>query len=50
MQRDYRTVGFEWDAGNRAKCRKHGITVDEIESLFRAGPVTVPDPTRMKSG
>ena len=30
-----RTVGgFDWDVGNRVKCRKHGVSTDEIESLF----------------
>jgi hypothetical protein len=27
-------VGFEWDSGNREKCRKHGVPMEEIESLF----------------
>lgn len=37
-------AGFDWDLGNRAKCAKHGVTVAEIEGLFR-GPVSVfPDP------
>jgi uncharacterized DUF497 family protein len=36
--------GFQWDAGNRDKCCKHGLSVPVIESLF-AGPVSVfPDP------
>jgi uncharacterized DUF497 family protein len=37
-------VGFDWDDGNRAKCRKHGVALDEIEAALR-GPVRVfPDP------
>ena len=32
--------GFDWDAGNRDKCRKHGVSLAAIESLFR-GPVSV---------
>ena len=35
-----RIDGFEWDAGNREKCHKHGLSVEEIESLF-AGALTV---------
>ena len=36
--------GFEWDAGNQDKCRKHGVSLAAIESVFR-GPVSVfPDP------
>jgi uncharacterized protein len=31
-----RTVdGFDWDAGNRAKCAKHGVSPAEIEALFQ---------------
>lgn len=26
--------GFNWDAGNRAKCQKHGVSVEEVEELF----------------
>jgi uncharacterized DUF497 family protein len=26
--------GFEWDEGNRAKCQKHGLSLEEIESVF----------------
>lgn len=26
--------GFDWDNGNRDKCRKHGVSMEEIESLF----------------
>ncbi len=27
--------GFDWDAGNRDKCRKHGLALAEIEAFFR---------------
>jgi len=33
-------AGFEWDKGNRDKCRKHGVSVAEIEGLF-AGELTI---------
>ena len=33
---------FDWDTGNRLKCQKHGVSVAQIEALFR-GPVTVFD-------
>lgn len=26
--------GFDWDAGNTEKCRKHGLLLAEIESVF----------------
>ena len=32
--------GFDWDAGNRDKCRKHCVSLADIEALFR-GPVAV---------
>lgn len=37
--------GFDWDAGNRGKCQKHGITVEEIEGIsFRsAAPRSRPE-------
>jgi uncharacterized DUF497 family protein len=35
--------GFDWDAGNREKCTKHGLTWAQIESLFRGQPRVAPD-------
>ena len=31
-------AGFDWDIGNLAKCRTHGVSIEEIEFLFEAGP------------
>ncbi len=37
-------AGFDWDEGNRKKCQKHGVTLDEIEAALK-GPMRVfPDP------
>lgn len=37
--------GFEWDAGNREKCRKHGVSIQEIEHvLTHAETLIAPDP------
>lgn len=36
--------GFDWDRGNRDKCRKHGVSVHEIESLFAGVVMVSPDP------
>ena len=33
-------AGFDWDNGNTEKCRSHGVSVDEIEALFRR-PIAV---------
>jgi len=37
-------AGFNWDAGNRKKCQKHGLKIDEIETAFRAPMRVFPDP------
>ncbi|MDI4665390.1 BrnT family toxin [Xanthobacter autotrophicus] len=37
-------AGFDWDEGNRDKCRKHGVSLAEIEALFHAAPAVYPDP------
>jgi hypothetical protein len=29
---------FDWDRGNRAHCRKHGVSIAEIEALLRGTP------------
>lgn len=34
--------GFDWDRGNRAKCEKHGLSV-EVESLFARPLAILPD-------
>ena len=35
--------GFDWDHGNILKVFKHGVTRDEIESIFRIGLFIQPD-------
>ncbi len=35
--------GFDWDSGNRAKCQRHGVSVDEIEGLFARPIMILPD-------
>lgn len=34
---------FDWDEGNKAHCRKHGVSIAEIEALFRSAPWIAPD-------
>ncbi|HEX4157859.1 MAG TPA: BrnT family toxin [Rhizomicrobium sp.] len=36
-------AGFDWDAGNREKCSKHGVTTEAIEQLFLRGLIVLPD-------
>jgi uncharacterized DUF497 family protein len=31
-------AGFDWDAGNREKCRKHGLRLEDIEHILASGP------------
>lgn len=37
-------VAFDWDAGNRDKCQKHGVPIAAIESLFHRPIAVLPDP------
>ena len=39
-----RVAGFDWDEGNRSKCRKHGVSTAAIESIFQSPIAVVPDP------
>ncbi|MEI7489613.1 MAG: BrnT family toxin [Chryseobacterium sp.] len=35
--------GFDWDKGNCDKCQKHGVSIQEIESLFESSIAVFPD-------
>jgi uncharacterized protein len=35
--------GFDWDNGNQQKCQKHGVSIEEIESLFSGNVQISPD-------
>jgi uncharacterized protein len=35
--------GFDWDQGNREHCRKHCVSIAEIEALLRDEPGVAPD-------
>jgi|SRR5579883_1205088 len=35
--------GFDWDRGNRSKCRKHGLSTALIESVFGGVVAILPD-------
>jgi uncharacterized protein len=35
--------GFDWDAGNREKCQKHGVSIAEIEDFFQGTVLVGPD-------
>lgn len=36
--------GFDWDEGNRAKCKKHGVSIAEIEEALHVIGFVVDDP------
>jgi uncharacterized protein len=36
-------ASFDWDEGNRHKCRKHGVSLKEIEELLAGNPRVAPD-------
>jgi uncharacterized DUF497 family protein len=42
-------AGFDWDAGNRAKCQKHGVSVADIEALFSSPLLIIPDADHSKT-
>ena len=40
---ELRLSGFDWDAGNRAKCQKHGLSMQQVEAFFADNPRVAPD-------
>ena len=38
---DYNFHGFNWDAGNIKKCQKHGVSIEEVESLFESDDLRI---------
>lgn len=36
-----RIDGFNWDEGNWPKCASHGVSKEEIESVFEGGRISV---------
>ena len=40
---------FDWDDGNREKCRKHGLTLAEIEHALTHGARVAPDPVHSRA-
>ena len=36
-------AGFDWDDGNRHKCLQHGVSVEQVESLFLRPIMILPD-------
>lgn len=41
--------GFDWDDGNRARCRKHGLKLAEVEAVFAHPHRIAPDRTHSAS-
>ncbi len=40
---DLQANGFDWDPSNRAKCEKHGLSVEVIEEPFARPLAILPD-------
>jgi uncharacterized DUF497 family protein len=36
-------AGFDWDEGNLVKCQKHGVSISEVEAVFRYPHRLAPD-------
>lgn len=41
--------GFDWDAHNAEKCEMHGVSLAEIEELFRHPLAVYPDPAHSRT-
>jgi hypothetical protein len=41
---DLAAAGFDWDSGDRDKCRGHGVSLAEVESVFQQPVAVFPDP------
>jgi uncharacterized DUF497 family protein len=41
-------AGFDWDEGNRDKCAKHGVSIADIEALFRRPVAVFHDPVHSR--
>lgn len=39
-----KVLGFQWDRGNWSKCIKHGVSIEEIEFVFKNYPRVMKDP------
>jgi uncharacterized DUF497 family protein len=37
-------AGFDWDDGNREKCQKHGVALEEVETALSGSVRVYPDP------
>jgi uncharacterized protein len=36
-------AGFDWDEGNREKCQRHGVSIEEIELALTSPSIVAPD-------
>ena len=44
-----RLAGFDWDSGNREKCRRHGVSIEDIETAFQRDLWVIPDSARSRT-
>lgn len=45
---NFEVFGFDWDEGNIDKCCKHGVSIADIENIFRNNPRIAPDTKHSK--
>lgn len=45
----FEAAGFQWDRGNRAKCRSHAVSIADIEGAFRQPIAVFPDPVHSRA-
>ena len=41
MISNIQAFGFDWDEGNREKCKKHGLSIKLVESFFKQKKILV---------
>jgi predicted DNA binding CopG/RHH family protein/uncharacterized DUF497 family protein len=46
---DFAATGFDWNYGNRDKCQSHGVSIAEIETIFRGSIALFPDSRHSKA-
>jgi uncharacterized DUF497 family protein len=46
---DFAATGFDWNHGNRDKCQSHGVSIAEIEMVFRGSIALFPDSRHSKA-
>src|SRR5580698_6996962 len=46
---NFAATGVDWNYGNRDKCQSHGVSIAEIETIFRGSIALFPDSRHSKT-